>query len=1078
MEISSYPQIIRFLLSDELKTFISENNILVILAPREELSFYKKLKVNFPFNLLIFPPLNIIPLTNSLPTMDITKERMETIKRLQTLENSVIISCQEAVLLKSIRKSLVTDEEIIRVGEEKDLTTTLEIISQMGYERVSKVEDYGTFSLKGSVLDIFPPNVENPVRITWEFDEIKSIRFFDPSSQISVSTVDKITIIPPIENNVSKIFSKESISLLELLETIGKKTYVFCYPSRVVYTEYLSFTEELARLQFSSKNELSLALEDIILLKSEDFFRELSVKFSDYFPIFSSDEFSAPNYSFLMNHIYKLLETKNGYFFSPNSFYTKRAKEIFDKYGINSTSIGLEEFESNRKKDGIWILENTSLPRGIETSNYFILTVKELFNKEYSEYKVTKVDISSDELKDIFLFENIKEGDYVVHANYGIGIFRGIRELKFLDTYKEFAVVEYQNKELLYVPPEQFNFLTKYIGSDQPKIDSIHKSNWKSIKLKVQKSLLKFSRDIIRLQSLRKLKKKTPLRVDFEEFKLFEYSFPFEETPDQRRALEEIKKDLTSENVMDRILCGDVGFGKTEVIMRVSYLYVLNGKQVAVLVPTTVLAEQHYKTFSERFRHFGVKIGVISRLRKDKEIEENIQKLSSGEIDILIGTHGIVNEQIISKFRDLGLIVIDEEHKFGVVHKEEILKGIENIDTIYLSATPIPRTLGSALGNFRSISLITTPPVTRKDIKTFIVEWNDELVKNAILQEIKRNGQVLVVNNNIKDIEKLKSKILSLGILKEEEICILHGQMAPNVIEKTFSDFMDSKFKLMISTTLSESGLDIPHVNTVIINNAHLFGLADLHQIRGRVGRRGVEGYAYFIYPSRYIINEVQMKRLHAIEEHSDLGAGFRIAMKDLEIRGAGNILGREQHGNIKTVGYVFYARMLSETMRIISENTEISNIDYYSDPVVYLSYGKVFSEISDIPQEEKMEILLKINLVFTENQVNYILKEIEDRYGKVPEGIYKLLEIVKLRIYLKNYKLEQLYETADKIVITFSKDFLPSPERVLEIISSNKFDISIDPKSQNQIFINTYPKDLEDKIKFLRDFLNELFGF
>ena len=1025
----------------------------------------------------VFPELNVIPYVSTIPPLDNLKDRQSILIKLLNQGNSQdnfgVLTSFEAICQRTINPKNISPIVSIKVGETNNLTNLTETLANY-YEVVEKVEDYGTMAHKGNTIDIFPPLYENPIRIKFEFDEIEAIKTFTPETQISVSKLNKIVIFPPFESDIDKIFKEKLFSILDLPEITNVISLV---PEEKLQEKLALVRTRLEELyQKLTQKDHFLPPSEIITENFRNVKYISQTNFED-FPNFSSPNSILPNYNLLTNYILSHIGKRRIFFFSPSEKYTVKAKKLFEKYNIPYAINALERRAlRDTKVNKVLIVEGITIPQGIESNDIIAITPKELFGKEEFGYEFNEASLSSEELKDIFFFEKIKEGDYIVHANYGVAIFRGLKELNYLGKLKEFATLEYKEGDILYVPPEQFNLLSRYIGSDKVELSSLKKENWKSIKKKVQESILKFSRDLLRIKAIRQSYSRESMKVNFEEYEAFEDSFPYEETPDQIKVMEEIKNDLVSGKILDRVVCGDVGFGKTEIAMRTSYLYFLNGKQVMILVPTTVLAEQHFRNFSKRFESFGVKVDVISRLRSESEIKNVLRNVETGKVDILIGTHSIVSENgALKKFKNLGLIIIDEEHKFGVNHKENILKGYENVDIIMLSATPIPRTLGMGLGNLRDISLITTPPKSRKPIKTFIIEWNNEIIREAINNEIKRGGKVLIINNKVETIEKLKESVLSIcnGIIKESDVCLLHGKLNRTDIEKIFLDYLNDKYKVMISTIISESGLDIPNVNTIIVNNAQMFGLADLHQIRGRIGRGSTEGYAYFVYPSKYILSEIQMKRLNAIEEHSDLGAGFRIALKDLEMRGAGNLLGKEQHGNIKSIGYIFYTRMLSETLKIIAEGGEPVE---YSDPVVYLTFDRVFPSNIKIPDSEKIEIMLKLNVAFTEKQLNFVLEEFKDRYGVLPEGLLKLSEVVKFRIYLKKYQIEEVSESSEGIYIKFSPKNLPDPEKFTNLLLSNKYPIEFSQRAKNEILLKEKIENLDEKINLIKEVIEKIF--
>ncbi|MCS7298907.1 MAG: CarD family transcriptional regulator [Spirochaetia bacterium] len=1058
----------------------------VIITSEEEFDSLKDIFLKVFTKGLTLPSLDVYPYTASVPPIDRAKERVKTIRNLNS-DTTFILTTIEGLLLRTISKEIIYSKPLtLRVGESVDLRELKEVVDRFGYERLDRVVDYGEYAIKGSVFEIFTSIYRFPIRVITDFGEIKRIRAFDPETSRGREELNFVEIYPPYENDFYRLFKKgyEAVSFYELTEN---PTIFSLIRIEDLQEEYQRIYDTISSLYSSVSNNSDFLSPQEVIGELPENISIPSVKL-ELFPMFIDKDMLLPNYLVLSGYISAKLSKNKVFFISPSERYTKKAGRVFSKYGISSFFAGrVEDFDDLRKmvdniqtEGKVGILEGFNLPRGVELDNVTIITISELFNREFVEYDTDTVEISSDELRDIHFFTNIKEGDYVVHSSYGIGIFRGLVEIKYFDSIKEFAKIEFDGGDSLYIPPEQFNLISKYIGSEEPKLSKLKSNTWKNVKKRVRDSILKFSRDLLRLKALRQVRKKSAFRLDYDEYEMLEDSFPYEETPDQIRALEEIKSDLASQKVMERVICGDVGFGKTEIAIRAAFLHILNGYQVMVLVPTTILAEQHYKTFTSRLSPFGVKIGIISRLRKESEIRRTIEEISKGSIDLVIGTHALISgERVIDKFKSLSLIVIDEEHKFGVEHKEEILKGREDVNVLMLSATPIPRTLGMSMGNLRDISIISTPPFGRKPIKTFIVEWKDEVIRDAVEREIKRGGQVLVVNDRIEGLEKLKRSLVNAcnGLVGNDDICILHGQLGKIEIENVFFDFVEGKYRVMISTTISESGLDIPNVNTVIINNAHNFGLADLHQIRGRVGRRDVEGYAYFIYPSKYLISELQMKRLSVIEEHSDLGAGFRIALKDLELRGAGNLLGKEQHGNINSVGYVFYVRMLSDILNMISQEQDENEVIDYSDPVLYFKSGRIFPEDLDIPTSEKMEIMLKLNIAYTERQLEYVLGEIQDRYGNIPEGLYNLSEIVRLRLYLKKFRIEEVYDKDEGILIRFSKTNLPDADRLFEIMMDGKYEVEMIPEDSNGIILKVSDEGLLNRIRKVQDFVKDIFN-
>ncbi|MCS7180356.1 MAG: transcription-repair coupling factor, partial [bacterium] len=603
--------------------------------------------------------------------------------------------------------------------------------------------------------------------------------------------------------------------------------------------------------------------------------------------------------------------------------------------------------------------------------NLTFLSINEIFSKYKARHPLLKryntIPLTS--------WAEIKKGDYVVHINEGIGKFIGIEKIKVNENEEEFIVIEYDGCDKLYVPVSQISLIHKYIGSEKPKLSKIGSKLWRKIKEKVKDSIKDLATELYKLYTERKKEKGFKFLKDDEMQKEFEDDFIYEETPDQLKAIEDVKRDMMSEKIMDRIVCGDSGYGKTEVAMRASFKCVLSGKQVVVLVPTTVLAFQHYLTFKERFSKFPVIIEMLSRLISEKKQKEIIEKLKNGQIDIIIGTHRLLQDDV--EFKDIGLLIVDEEQRFGVIQKEKIKIKFRNIDVLTLTATPIPRTLNMALSGLRDISLIETPPEGRLSVITYVGKYNENIIREAILNEIQREGQVFYLHNYIYDIEKVKEKIQR--IVPFAKIDIAHGRMKPEEIADVMERFTDGKIDVLIATTIVENGLDIPNANTLIVDNALKYGLADLYQLRGRVGRGKWRAYAYFLIPENIPLNEKAIKRLKAIQEFNSPGSGYKIALKDLEIRGAGNVLGKQQHGFIEMVGFNLYCQFWKEVMSEIKGETikeEERHIKIYiPDDYVKSSSMKfyLYKEISKIKNKKDAENLIN---------------ELIDKFGYIPEDL------------------------------------------------------------------------------------------
>lgn len=633
--------------------------------------------------------------------------------------------------------------------------------------------------------------------------------------------------------------------------------------------------------------------------------------------------------------------------------------------------------------------------------------------RKTSKRRPTKKGVSK-----IKSFTELKPGDYVVHVNHGIGIYKGIRQLELQGHKKDYLELVYHGDDKLYVPVEQLDMVQKYIGSEgkTPKINKLGSAEWAKAKRKAKKSIEEIADDLVKLYAVRSTVKGYKYSKDTIWQKQFEDEFPYEETPDQIATIHDIKSDMQSDKVMDRLLCGDVGYGKTEVAVRAAFKAVMDGKQVAFLVPTTILAQQHYNNFIKRFSDFPIKIDMVSRFRTASQQKKTIKALRNGEVDILIGTHRILQKDV--QFKDLGLLIIDEEQRFGVTHKEKIKKMRKNVDVLTLSATPIPRTLHMSLVGVRDISVIETPPEQRHPIQTYVVEYNDQLIRDAILREVNREGQIYFVYNRVENINKMAAYISKL--VPEVKVAVAHGQMQEKELENVMVSFMNNECDVLLCTTIIETGMDIQNVNTMIIYDADKMGLSQLYQLRGRVGRTDKIAYCYLTYRRDKILTEVAEKRLKAIKDFTELGSGFKIALKDLEIRGAGNMMGSSQHGHMAAIGYDLYCKMLEDTIKLIKGEIEEEPVETTVDLKVdaYISKDYIENEV------QKIEIYKKIAAITCYEDMMDIKEELEDRFSTIPDPIYNLMNIAYIKSIGKKFGIEEIKEKNSEVVFSFkSKD-------------------------------------------------------
>ena len=670
-----------------------------------------------------------------------------------------------------------------------------------------------------------------------------------------------------------------------------------------------------------------------------------------------------------------------------------------------------------------------------------LISDKEVFGE--AKRKKRKKPGKAKGLARINSFTELRKGDYVVHVNHGIGVFLGIKQLETSGLIRDYIEIQYDRNDKLFIPVEQLDMIQRYIGTEgkDPKINKLGGQEWSKAKAKVKRSVDEIAEDLVKLYAEREKVKGYPFSRDTEWQKQFEDEFAYEETDDQLRSAQEIKEDMEKTKVMDRLLCGDVGYGKTEVAMRAAFKAVMDSKQVAVLVPTTILAEQHYHSFRNRFKGFPMKIDMVSRFRGPKEQKETMRRLKEGNVDILIGTHKILSKDIA--FKDLGLLIVDEEQRFGVAHKEKLKAVKKNVDVLTLSATPIPRTLHMSLSGIRDISLIETPPEERYPIQTYVVEFNEQLVRDAILREKGRNGQVYFVHNRVEDIHVVHSYLAKL--VPEVVFDVAHGQMNERELENAMKNFMDNMTDVLICTTIIETGMDIQNVNTIIVNNADKLGLSQLYQLRGRVGRTNRIAYAYLTYKKDKVLTEVAEKRLRALKDFTELGSGFKIAMRDLEIRGAGNLMGKAQHGEMSVVGYDLYVKMLDTAIKMITgeilEEKLDTTIDMKVDAYIPSSY------ISD--ETHKIEVYKRIASMESEEDYEDIKEELLDRFSDIPDSLYNLMDIARLKFYANAAGVLEIRDRGKDILITFA-----TPEK----LTAQKVGIFLDKYAKKTEFQRSSP--------------------
>lgn len=926
---------------------------------------------------------------------------------------------------------------ILKVGDEIDTKILAQKFVDFGYKHSTMVSDIGEFSIRGDIVDFYSLD-KHPVRIELWGDEIVDIRYFNNETQKSIEKLKSTEILPMYKFTLSdvsddlwqKLAPKDDGEEKGYFE--GIEIYQNYFNDKLVtvldyfkdYILVLDETSELyAKYEFLDKGyeeqlqeNLKLELNEILKGRNHVTFEESIQKTAGFvkvglnnfidsemdeiveFDTQTIQSFEA-NLDHIADFIRKFLfpQHSDGWRIVIATDYPERVKEILAERNIFDV-----EYNESISSHGAVLTDFKTV----------ILTDRELFNKRNKEITSQKRSYYKEKPEYIENINDIKEGEYVVHSIHGVGIYKGLSQQDIDGQLKDYLTIEYANKDRLHIPAEQINLLVRYRGSGsiKPKLSRMGGKDWENTKTRVKKEVEQVAYDLLRLYAKRKMQHGIQFLPDTTWQVEMEEAFEYTETPDQMKAINDVKADMESEQPMDRLICGDVGFGKTEVAMRGIFKAITSGKQVAVVVPTTILAFQHYQTMSDRFKPFGVHVELLSRFRSAKEQKETIKRLATGECDVVVGTHRLLQEGIV--FKDLGLVVIDEEHRFGVRHKEKLKQLRENIDIITMSATPIPRTLYMSLSGIKDMSIINTPPKNRLPIKTYVGEWNENMVKNAITHELDREGQVFYLYNRVETIDEFKLQLQKL--VPNARIAIGHGQMNEKELEKIIIDFANHEYDILLATTIIENGIDIPNANTMIIHNADKFGLAQLYQLRGRVGRSQRQAYCYCFYTKSKEITKDAVQRLKAIKEFTTLGSGYQIAMRDVEIRGVGNILGTKQHGHMVNVGFDTYCQLLEETVQELQgqavEKSEPTIVDI--NVTAYIPDEWVGSA------EQKMIEYKRLADVKSDVELDYITEEWKDRFAKPPESVENLIKLIRLRLSATDVRISLIRETEDNIRI------------------------------------------------------------
>ena len=979
----------------------------------------------------------------------LTNRRMEVLRAIaekKKEEPVTVITTMDAFLDGIISPDEIQKNRIHITGEDTvDLTKLEQDLTALGYERESQIEAPGQFAVRGGIIDVFPLAEEMPVRIELWGDEIDSIRMFDAKSQRSIENISEITIYPASENcfgnnglvsflkyfpeNETLLFYDEPHRLQETAETVEAE-----------YTESLK-----NRADAGMKEE---GEEELRVFQTKDIISEMNrysgiglttleskcglFKVRSVYTVQAKGVNPYNNSFELLTRDLKRLK-RNGYRVVLLSGSRTRAKRLAEDLRDYDLSSFYSEDMQREVKPGEIMAAYGYASEGYEYPmlKFVVISESDIFGRKKKKKKRKKYE--GQRIQD---FAELKPGDYVVHENHGIGVYKGIEKIEVEKIVKDYMKIVYAEGGVLYIPVAQMDLIQKYAGADakKPRLNKLGTIQWGKTKSQVKKAVQIVAKDLVELYAVRQQSEGFVYGPDTVWQKEFEEMFPFEETDDQLQAIEDTKHDMESKKIMDRLICGDVGYGKTEIAIRAAFKAVQEGKQVVCLVPTTILAQQHYNTFVQRLKEFPVRIDLLCRFRSAAEQKKTIEDTKKGFVDILVGTHRVLSKDVV--FKDLGLLIIDEEQRFGVTHKEKIKKLKENIDVLTLTATPIPRTLHMSLIGIRDMSVLEEAPNERMPIQTYVMEYNDEMVREAITRELARDGQVYYVYNRVNDIADVAGRIQSL--VPDANVAFAHGQMKERELEDIMYDFINGDIDVLVSTTIIETGLDIPNANTMIIQDADRFGLSQLYQLRGRVGRSNRMAYAFLLYQRDKLLKEVSEKRLSAIREFTDLGSGIKIAMRDLEIRGAGNLLGEAQSGHMEAVGYDLYCKMLNEAVRQLKGGPEAETFTTLID----LNVDAYIPEYYIKNEYQKLDIYKRIAAIESEEELEDMTEELIDRFGDIPKKVQQLLVIASLKSLAHSVYVTAIEQKGEEIRFTMYEKAKIDPSGIPKFLDSYKNDL------------------------------------
>ncbi len=1000
--------------------------------------------------------------------------RAEVLNRINSRKKpAVIVTYPEALFEKVVtRKELDKNTLKVAVGDQISIDFINEVLFEYEFKRVDFITEPGEFSVRGGILDVFSFSNENPFRIEFFGNEVDSIRTFDVETQLSIEKQKKITIIPNVEN---KFFQENRESFLNY---INERTVLFIQNTDLLFSKLDQLFTKAKEIFGAMQSTVNHIAPEELFLNQEAFIKkalDFTIAEMGSKPIFKTQkifEFHIqPQPSF--NKQFDLLLNNlndnhfNGYknyIFCSNEQQSKRFHDIFES---------LDEVNSENIRKQYHTIVFPLYQGFVDEENQIACYTDHQIFERYHKFSI-KNGYSKKQTITLKELNTLSVGDYVTHIDHGIGKFGGLQKIQVEGKTQEAIKLVYADNDIVYVSIHSLHKISKFNGKDgsPPKIYKLGSNAWKVLKQKTKARVKHIAFNLIQLYAKRRLEKGFKYDPDSYLQAELESSFIYEDTPDQFKATQDVKSDMESERPMDRLVCGDVGFGKTEVAIRAAFKAVDNGKQVAILVPTTILAFQHHKTFSERLKDMPVSVGYLNRFRTAKQKSETLKQLAEGKLDIIIGTHQLVNKNVV--FKDLGLLIVDEEQKFGVNVKDKLKTIAANIDTLTLTATPIPRTLQFSLMAARDLSVITTPPPNRYPIETQVVGFNEELIRDAISYEIQRNGQVFFINNRIENIKEIAGMIQRL--VPGARVGVGHGQMDGKKLEELMLAFMNGEFDVLVATTIIESGLDVPNANTIFINNANNFGLSDLHQMRGRVGRSNKKAFCYFITPPYSAMTDDARKRIQALEQFSELGSGFNIAMKDLEIRGAGDLLGGEQSGFINEIGFETYQKIMNEAIDELKEN-EFKDLyegedkggtkEYVKDIQIDSDFELLFPDEYINNVSERLNLYNELSNVKNEAELVAYENKLIDRFGALPKQAIALLNSIRIKWVATHLGIEKLVLKQGKMVAYFVSD------QQSEYYTSNQFHKVLQFVQKNGNLCRMKEKETKNGLRLLLTFEN-----